>query len=415
MMALKHYTERKILKRLNGAVDALVPDITGKLLQAEREQEHTEKEKIEYEVIDFPEGRKPRRRTIGRRLAAGLMTAAAACLLLTAGLSFRVKLAVDSIIGIDVNPSIEITTNRYDKVIEVRALNEDAQTVIGTMDLRNVDYEIAINALIGSLVKNGYFAEAKNYILVSVENADAAKAEQMRGAITSDINNALAAGQRDAVIMNQQLSDTSGAESISNQYGISKNLAAFLEKLVELRPDLSYDQLADMSLSELVEFARQNSINLEAVLDYMEDEDDFDEEDLTEPMDEEDMQDVKKDLEDLSEKNEGSGAGGESSGAQGNQDTGISGTHNIHNSNHEDGDDHDSHDDDDHDGDDHDDDDDHDDNHDDEDHDGDDHDDDDHDDDDEDHDGDDDDHDDDNDHDNDDDHDDDDDHDEDDD
>lgn len=204
-MAVK-YDEKLILDSLDSAVEALVPDITEALSGSAPKEEAVSREEPPVMKKAGRAGGKTGR----RRIMAGLMTAAAACLLLVGGLSYRAAYTVDSIIGIDINPSIEITTNRADRVLDVKALNEDAEIVIGTMDFRNVDYEIVINAIIGSLVKNGYFAEATNYILISVENDDAAKAEQMRTVITEDINNALAAEQKDAVVMNPMLDDNNG-------------------------------------------------------------------------------------------------------------------------------------------------------------------------------------------------------------
>ena len=52
------------------------------------------------------------------------ITATAACLLLIAGIGLgtRYFYGVDATIAVDVNPSIELTANRQEKVLEVRAL-----------------------------------------------------------------------------------------------------------------------------------------------------------------------------------------------------------------------------------------------------------------------------------------------------
>ena len=65
---------------------------------------------------------------------------------------------VDSVIGLDVNPSIEISVNRKDKILETEALNEDAVTVLADMDLEGVDLNIGVNAIIGSMVRCGYLS-----------------------------------------------------------------------------------------------------------------------------------------------------------------------------------------------------------------------------------------------------------------
>ena len=113
----------------------------------------------------------------GRTLVFRRFAAAAAVLVLLIGgvvgfNGYNVAKTVAATISLDVNPSIEINTNAKDRVLSVNALNEDAETVIGDMDFEGADLDVAVNALIGSLLRHGYLDEYKNSILVSVDNRD---------------------------------------------------------------------------------------------------------------------------------------------------------------------------------------------------------------------------------------------------
>ena len=66
-----------------------------------------------------------------------------------------------SSIGIDVNPSITVTVNKKEKVLDVTANNDDARIILEGMDLAGSDINVAINALIGSMDKNGYICGVK--------------------------------------------------------------------------------------------------------------------------------------------------------------------------------------------------------------------------------------------------------------
>ena len=46
-------------------------------------------------------------------------------------------------------------------------------------DAINVDLDVAINALVGYMLKNGYVSEIKNSILITAENADTQKGDQL--------------------------------------------------------------------------------------------------------------------------------------------------------------------------------------------------------------------------------------------
>ena len=71
-------------------------------------------------------------------------------------LFYNVNYAVDSTISLDINPSIEIRVNQKERVLDVIPLNEDGRVVIGNMDLSGSDLDVAVNALIGAMLREGF-------------------------------------------------------------------------------------------------------------------------------------------------------------------------------------------------------------------------------------------------------------------
>ena len=121
--------------------------------------------------------------------------------------------AVDSIITLDVNPSLNIIVDAADKVIEVQPLNDDARTVIGDMDFAGSDLDVTVNALIGSMLMNGYLDDIRNSILVSVANGDTAKAESLQQQVSDMINSAVGEGGFEASVLTQTVTSTSETAS----------------------------------------------------------------------------------------------------------------------------------------------------------------------------------------------------------
>lgn len=116
--------------------------------------------------------RKPRKK-------AAMAWLAAACLALVvvgggAGVQYYQANAVASVISLDVNPSVELDVNRQEKVVSAVPLNADANEILDGMDLKGADLNVAVNAIMGSLLKHGYVDELANSILISVEDDDAA-------------------------------------------------------------------------------------------------------------------------------------------------------------------------------------------------------------------------------------------------
>ena len=120
------------------------------------------------------------------------VTAMAACFLLVCGLGWtKIDKKADSVVCIDVNPSIEITVNKKDKVRKAVALNEDAEIVLADMNLKDVDLGVALNAIMGSLYKNGYLDDVYNAVNVCVENDDTERASQLGDLISTEISSIL--------------------------------------------------------------------------------------------------------------------------------------------------------------------------------------------------------------------------------
>ena len=120
------------------------------------------------------------------------VTAMAACFLLVCGLGWtKIDKKADSVVCIDVNPSIEITVNKKDEVRKAVALNKDAEIVLADMDLKGVDLSVALNAIMGSLYKNGYLDDVYNAVNVCVENDDTERASQLGDLISTEISSIL--------------------------------------------------------------------------------------------------------------------------------------------------------------------------------------------------------------------------------
>jgi len=83
-----------------------------------------------------------------------------------------------SIVSIDVNPSIELVINEKEIIKDVKVNNEDGNKILSNIKLNNVDLNTGINAIIASMLKEGYIDELKNSILITVENKDLSKGQQ---------------------------------------------------------------------------------------------------------------------------------------------------------------------------------------------------------------------------------------------
>ena len=231
--------------RLARAMEDAAPNRLDELLEVREEARRQEK------IVDISAPpRKKRRRW--QNFAAAV---AAALVLVIGGGSFfgwRYANAPDSLVDIDVNPSVQLTVSRNEKVLGCEALNADGAEIIDGMDLRGAQLNVAVNALIGSMVQHGYIDELKNSVLITVANEDAARAQALQESLMADISGLLAGESVDAAVMGQTITTRDQAlASQAEAYGISAGKAALIQRILDTDPTLTFESLAGLSVNDL--------------------------------------------------------------------------------------------------------------------------------------------------------------------
>ncbi len=159
---------------------------------------------------------------------------------------------IASIVSFDVNPSIELRLGADSKVIEVVAQNADAEAIIKGMDLKGADMNTAANALIGSLLQNGYIDEVANSILISVEDTDEARGKELQEKLSTEINTILQASAVNASILAQFIDDEiTEVDEIANFYNMSTGKATLINEIMTANPTLEIEDLVELSVNEL--------------------------------------------------------------------------------------------------------------------------------------------------------------------
>lgn len=194
---------------------------------------------------------------------------AAALVLLVGGAvgiqAYNINRAVDSVISLDVNPSIEIDVNRKEQVLSVTALNEAAQTVIGDMDLTGSDLDVAVNALVGSMLRNGYISDIANSILVSVDNDDADRGSALQAKLAATIDSLMQTDSFSGAVISQTVEKDEELDKLAEQYGITAGKAQLIRQLTTQNTMLKFEDLARLSINELNLLSESGNIHLENV------------------------------------------------------------------------------------------------------------------------------------------------------
>ena len=159
---------------------------------------------------------------------------------------------VSTVITMDVNPSIQMRLNRDDAVVSVIGENKEAEEILKDMDLEQTDMTVAVNAVIGSMVKQGYLTTDNNTVLLSVENDDADERSRVEKELSENISSTLSTYDISGAILAQDMDIDDDMETIVNKYDISYGKAALIEEILEERSDYQIEDLVKLSAQELI-------------------------------------------------------------------------------------------------------------------------------------------------------------------
>ena len=239
-------TNEKMEQRLAAAVEKTAPnDVNGVLSRCE-ERKGT--------VIPMTT-----KKTTKRRWTSLIAACLAVMLLGGGGLFYQRANAVASVVSLDVNPSIELKVNRSEKVLVCTPLNEDAKAILADMsngaDLKGAKLDVAVNAIVGSLVRNGYLNSISSAIMISVEDKDTARAEKLQRELTSTVDGVLQTSESRASVLTQTLTQDAGLTQQARENSISTGKAALVNRVLALNATLKFDALAKLSVEELKDLA----------------------------------------------------------------------------------------------------------------------------------------------------------------
>ena len=228
----------KVENTLRSAVSNAVPDVLDGIMDA---CDH-EKGKVIY-----MENKK-------NNTLRGFAAVAAVFVLLIAGFILARSFSGGSsdtlaaVVSFDVNPSIELNVDKNEKIISAAGLNDDGREVLDGMEFEGTGFEVAVNAIIGSMLQHGYLDDTANSILLSVSGVDGYDADTLQTKLTENVNKLL----KDCSVLSQNVSDAdSELVEKAEKYGITVGKARLISEIVACDSRHSFEELVGLTINEL--------------------------------------------------------------------------------------------------------------------------------------------------------------------
>ena len=239
--------DKDIIQGLSNAIQDSTPDVLVNILSSCNHRPEKQRDSA-------PSGAPITLTALPRKRKTGMkpfLAAAAALILIVSGFLIYDNAASDTVIELDVNPSIALNTTRKGKVLSATAGNTEGEQVLKDMKLKGSDLNVAMNALLGSMIRNGFVTEAKNSILVSIENRNDKRSAELKARLLGNVYAAMEENSIHGAVLCQVVANDNRLKALAKENGVSLGKAALVDILVQQDSTLDFAELCKLSINDL--------------------------------------------------------------------------------------------------------------------------------------------------------------------
>ena len=159
---------------------------------------------------------------------------AATCILAMFGISAYAYYTPYTYVSLDVNPSIEYSVNRFDRVLSVTGVNDDGTEIINNIDLDNLEnksIEDAISLTVDEIADAGYLDSNAGGVAITTSSDDMDSAGELAETLETVVNNSVEENNHEATVIAQAVGANRVAEA--RELGVTPGKLNLVEKMLE--------------------------------------------------------------------------------------------------------------------------------------------------------------------------------------
>lgn len=192
---------------------------------------------------------------------------AAACLFLVflAGMKgYGSYMEEECVLSIDVNPSLELGLNRFDRVVSIYALNRDGKALASQVSIKNKKYKDALEILLKQQEQSGYFRE-DTYVAFTVYTESSSREAQILNILREEIGEEILSRHSGATVECYGVSEDLWEEA--HHYGVSVGKYKAILELKEAEPDIEIEDYCHRGLGEIKDLLSSSLLKSQTDLD----------------------------------------------------------------------------------------------------------------------------------------------------
>ena len=259
-------TEYRIKESLAAAVENNTPDILEDLM-AELGIKDEPKELLRDALVkdegaeDSWVPAKAAGRSVKGKWTVKLAGCAAALIIAVTGMAFASIRDTLAVVSLDVNPGIEISIDRNERVLKADPVNEEAAEILSGMDLKGTDVDVACNAIVGSMLTHGYLSDLQNSILLSVSADDEQRGSEIEKRLSGQVNTYLENTEIAGAILGQVVNSDETLRAYADKHGISLGKAWLIQNLMETgSTKMTEADLLSLSTQDLILLGQKRGV-----------------------------------------------------------------------------------------------------------------------------------------------------------
>lgn len=206
----------------------------------------------------FDEMQKRKEAGKANRLRYAFVLATFAFIILVSSLSYNLYITPSAYIDIDINPSVELTLNRFNRVIAVSPYNDDGEGVLKMTSVRNATYTEAINEILNLMAIQGYL-EQDGLLSLTVQATTTNSENEILDELVTKVNYVLQIYNSNATTEIFPVSEE--VKNYAHEHHISPAKYLAITELQQVDPTASFSSCADHSISELRNLAQEHGGN----------------------------------------------------------------------------------------------------------------------------------------------------------
>ena len=193
-----------------------------------------------------------------KKLLCLILVAVFACTALASCNKFAEKSAAEgalTYIGLRINPEIEMVTDENGVVVSANAVNEDGEVVLSAVDLEGKTAEDAVVDFTETAVDLGYMdpEAGKDTVYVDVNGENTEVVEKVEKSLSDKLMKFFEkkgiAGKVSKEVLDSYL-------AAAEEWNVAPGHAKMIARVLEANPELTYDELLDLTVRELIELLK---------------------------------------------------------------------------------------------------------------------------------------------------------------